>query len=78
MRGTLTTPAPVSIDVRDMLCAQALAVVSDALARVAVGASMEVRFNSADVQRDLEIWARDRGHAARLQDSDRLMIQRGR
>ncbi|MBI4343707.1 MAG: hypothetical protein HY601_02710, partial [Candidatus Omnitrophica bacterium] len=47
-----------TVDVRDMLCAQALAVVSAAAARLADGASLDVRYNQDDVKQDLLVWAR--------------------
>jgi TusA-related sulfurtransferase len=50
------------VDVSEMLCAQALAVVSAALARVQVGVSLEIRYNRDDVRQDLKAWAADRGH----------------
>jgi TusA-related sulfurtransferase len=49
-------------DVRDMVCAQALARVAQALARLSPGETLEVRCNAADVKRDLLAWARERGH----------------
>ena len=45
-----------------MLCAQALAVVAQALARLQPGSILEVRYNADDVRRDLLAWARERGH----------------
>ena len=57
--GALST---VTVDVRDMLCAQALAVVARAVDRLAAGESVTVVFSAEDVQRDLALWARERGH----------------
>jgi TusA-related sulfurtransferase len=51
-----------SVDVRDMLCAQALAVVARAVERALAGEGIEVRYNAEDVKQDLMSWARDRGH----------------
>jgi len=52
----------VTVDVRDMLCAQALAVVAQAVRRLAVGQQLEVSWNAEDVHRDLLVWARERGY----------------
>ena len=59
MNGIMTTPSAV-IDVRDMMCAQALAVVARALGQLPDGAALEIRYNTLDVKRDLLLWARDR------------------
>ena len=68
-------PSP-PVDVSDMLCAQALAVVAQALRQAAPGASIEVTFNADDVRRDLLIWAREQGHHAAPAGPARLRIQR--
>ncbi len=65
------------VDVRDMLCAQALAVVAGALKPLTAGASVEVEYNAADVREDLLHWAADQGHAA-VDDGRRLKITRTR
>jgi TusA-related sulfurtransferase len=52
-----------AVDVRDMLCAQALAVADRAMRRLASGQLLEVRYNTHDVAHDLRVWAGDRGHA---------------
>ncbi len=49
-----------SLDVRDMLCAQALALVAKALNRQAAGTSLAVRYNADDVRRDLLTWSAQR------------------
>ena len=64
------------LDVRDMMCAQALALVAEAVRRAAAGASIEVRYNAEDVRRDLEVWAKERGHGVREQGTNLLRIQR--
>lgn len=51
----------VLVDVRDMLCAQALARVAEAIERVHEGSSVEVLYNAEDVRHDLTVWAKDRG-----------------
>ena len=52
-----------TIDVRDMLCAQALAQVSSVMRRVEAGALVEVICNTVDVRDDLLTWAKTQGHA---------------
>ena len=64
--GIMGAPAGV-VDVRDMTCAQALAVVAKAVAQLANGQALEVRYNADDVKRDVLAWARQRGH--RVQDA---------
>ena len=54
--------ATLRLDVRDMLCAQALAAVDRACAPLAVGTSLEIVCNAADVRDDLLVWAREMGH----------------
>ena len=56
------TKLPATVDVRDMMCAQALAVAAKALAGLPVGATATIVYNAEDVRRDLLAWAGDRGH----------------
>ncbi len=49
-------------DVRDMLCAQALAHVDRAMRRLAPGAALDVVGNGLDVKADLLAWASGLGH----------------
>ena len=65
-------------DVRDMTCAQALAVVARAVARLAAEETLRVRHNTDDVKRDLLAWALDGGHRAQEEPPDLLKLQRGR
>ena len=65
-----------TIDVRDMLCAQALAVVARAVERLPIDGSAAILYNTADVQRDLIIWARDRGFLIDEQPAGTLRLQR--
>lgn len=58
----MSAPATAMVDVRDMLCAQALAVIARAMEPLAAGESLTVIFNAEDVQRDLVVWARERGY----------------
>ncbi|MDP3722988.1 MAG: sulfurtransferase TusA family protein [Candidatus Omnitrophota bacterium] len=67
--------APVlSVDVRDMLCAQALALTSQALERLQRGQAAEILYDAADVKRDLLVWARERGHSARAHRPGALRV----
>lgn len=49
-----------TVDVRDMLCAQALAVVARTVIRLKVGESRDILFDADDVRRDLLVWAKER------------------
>ena len=51
-----------TIDVREMLCAQALAQVSSVMRRVDAGALIDVVCNAEDVREDLLAWADAQGH----------------
>lgn len=62
-------------DVRDMVCAQALAVVARALQQLAPGASLDVLLNAEDVRRDIISWASAAGHLVR-EASGGLRVQR--
>lgn len=53
-----------TVDVRDMVCAQALAVVAKALARLPSGAPATLLYGTDDVRRDLLAWVAGRGYAA--------------
>jgi TusA-related sulfurtransferase len=66
----------VAVDVRDMLCAQALAVVDRALGRLRPGECAAVRYDAEDVERDLIAWVRDRGHRVRDRSAHTLLIER--
>jgi hypothetical protein len=63
------------VDVRDMLCAQALAVVAQAAGRAADG-PLAVRYNAADVRRDLLTWAEQTGRLAEEPESGLLRLAR--
>ena len=60
--GIMGAPTTASVDVRDMLCAQALALVAQAIERLRGGGILDVAYNADDVKRDLLIWARERGY----------------
>jgi len=76
----LTGPAgsTEAVDVRDMMCAQALAVVAQAMERLAPGGILRVAYNADDVRRDLALWVRERGETLVDMDATTLRIQRNR
>ena len=49
----------VPVDVRDMLCAQAIALAGQAAKQAPAGAVLDVVCNTDDVKTDLLIWARE-------------------
>ena len=67
----------IGVDVQDMLCAQALAKVAQALARLAPGETLDVRYNTPDVKQDLVVWAASTGHPAAEHGAGILRITRG-
>ena len=73
MTGTSTV-----VDVRDMLCAQALAAVARAVESLRGGQRLDILYNAEDVKRDLLVWAQDRGHAIRAVEDSRLRLERRR
>ena len=68
--------AELRVDVSDMLCAQALARVAQALARVEPGETLAVRYNAQDVKQDLCIWADGLGHRVSELEASTLRIER--
>ena len=71
-----------TVDVREMTCAQALAVASHAIKGLAVGQTLDVVCNAPDVKDDLLIWARELGHAVLTtkmhRDDTTMRIRKGR
>jgi TusA-related sulfurtransferase len=63
----------VTVDVRDMLCAQALAVVAQAAGRLPAGEALEIMYNAEDVKQDLIAWAQQRGRA--IQDAGPMRLR---
>ena len=61
--------AEVTVDVRDMLCAQALALVAQAAERLAEGRRITVLYTTEDVKLDVITWARARGFTAEASHS---------
>jgi TusA-related sulfurtransferase len=62
------------IDVEEMLCAQARAVVAQAVERLSAGEAVGVRYNAEDVRRDLVAWAQGFGHEINVEGRSVLMI----
>ena len=56
------TPAALVVDVRDMLCSQALAVVAKAMTPLPPKSKADIIYNADDVRHDLEVWAQSRGY----------------
>ena len=75
MKG-LGIMAALLVDVSDMLCAQALAVVAQALTRVKPGEALTVRYTTQDVKQDLLIWSERLGHRVSESDAAILRIER--
>ena len=69
-------PVNVLVDVRDMMCAQALAVVAQTFARLPTGEAIDVRYNAKDVHYDLLAWARDGGY--RIYDLEDSIVRLAR
>jgi len=67
----------LTVDVRDMLCAQALAVVAQRLGSLQAGQAAVVHYNTDDVKHDLLTWARDRGYRVDVATPGTLQIQIG-
>ena len=74
--GIMSQPPTSTVDVRDMLCAQALAVVGHAIERLRLGERVEVIYNTEDVRQDLLVWAKDRGHIAQEVGPAALRLER--
>ena len=51
-----------TVDVRDMVCAQALALVARAAARVPRGEALLVRYNAEDVKQDVIVWSKEQDY----------------
>ncbi len=68
--------ASQTVDVRDMLCAQALAVVAQAMASLRPGETLEIHYNAQDVKQDVLTWAHGLGHPAEAPDAARLTLRK--
>ena len=69
-------PCSTTVDVRDMLCAQALAVVAQALGQLKVGEALQIIYNAKDVKGDLIVWAHEQGHGVHETGTAALRIER--
>ena len=69
--------APVTVDVRDMLCAQALAVVAKAIERFTPGERLDVLTNAEDVRHDLIVWAKSRGYTINANNKHLVILKIG-
>ena len=76
MVGIMDERHASTVDVRAMLCAQALAVVAKSLERVPVGTTVRVLYDAADVKADLLVWAAQRGYPVGAEDPSALWIER--
>ena len=68
--------ASAAVDVRDMVCAQALAVVAKAVKSLPPGGIAYIRYSTPDVQQDLVSWAQQVGHVIEEAESGRLRLIR--
>ncbi len=66
----------MTVDVRDMTCAQALAVVALGSARLNREQFLDVLYNAQDVKHDLMVWARDQGLRVLDDGPERVRLQR--
>jgi TusA-related sulfurtransferase len=73
----MSQPPAVTVDVRDMLCAQALALVARAMKRLRVGQWLRVLYNAEDVKHDLLVWAQEGGRPVVDEEPSVLQIARG-
>ena len=55
-------PRSTTVDVRDMLCAQALALVAQAAERLHVGETLGILYNAEDVKQDVIVWSKQQGY----------------
>ena len=74
----MSSEQTTSVDVQDMTCAQALAVVARAVAQLTKGQRLGILYNAQDVKHDLMVWAQDRGACLTEDGPGRLRWQRCR
>ncbi len=65
-----------TVDVRDMLCAQALAVIAQAVERLEAGAGLVISYNAEDVRHDLLVWAREHQLHVVHVNADAIQVRR--
>ena len=73
--AAMTSEMMTTVDVRQMLCAQALALVAKAAARLQPDHVLKVLYDTEDVKRDVLMWAQDRGYAVQSADSDCVVLK---
>ena len=67
-----------TVDVRDMVCAQALALIARAMRQRQVGEALDIVYNTGDVKRDAVAWAVEQGHRVIEKAGSTLRIERRR
>ena len=70
--------ADVTVDVRDMLCAQALALLAQSVDRLPIGRRAAILYTTDDVKLDVIIWARERGFIVSERSPGILRLERVR
>ena len=65
----MTTTVAATVDVREMLCAQAIMVAWKAIRPMPAGSVLEIVCNAEDVKEDLLIWAKELGHVVSAIDA---------
>lgn len=65
------------LDVRDMLCAQALALVAKAVDSLPQGGILDVIYNTEDVYHDLRVWTEERRCQLSEPNINTLRIKQG-
>ena len=74
--GIMGMPTTRLIDVRDMVCAQALARLARAARGIPAGDAVEVLCNADDVNRDARVWALTHGFLVEAREPQRLRLTR--
>ena len=74
--GIMGMPTTRCIDVRDMVCAQALARLARAARLMSAGDAVDVLWNAEDVNRDARVWALTHGFLVEAREPQRLRLTR--
>ena len=74
--GIMERPTTRLIDVRDMVCAQALARLARAARLLPAGHAVDVLYNAEDVSRDACAWALEHGFHVDAREPQRLRLTR--
>ena len=74
--GIMGTPTMRLIDVRDMVCAQALARLARAARLLPAGEAVDVLCSAEDVSRDARAWALEHGFLVDAREPMRLRLTR--